>query len=69
MIHFSNLISILLHYFTSVDLTEREQYFILINVYGQLTIYQRSIENCEYYENDLERAKTDLRHLCGPWLP
>ena len=63
MIHFSELTNILLKYFTSIDLTEREQYFILINVYGQLTIYQRSIGDLECYESDLERAP-----LCGPWV-
>ena len=44
MIHFGALSKLLLDYFSSSDLVSREQYFILINVYGQLTIYQRSIE-------------------------
>lgn len=35
---------------------------------GSLPSIKKRIENREYYENDLKRAKSGLGHLCGPWL-
>lgn len=69
MLHFCNLKSTLLDYFRSnADLTEREQYFITIDIYGGYAVYQKSVSDRKDYELDLERVQSDLKDLTGPWL-
>lgn len=68
MVHFSELVKLLLGYFSNTDLVSREQYFIFINIYGQYVVYQKSISHRKNYKKDLERVKADLIDLTGPWL-
>lgn len=68
MIHFSELIMLLLSYFTSTGLNLFEQYFIFIDIYGRYVVYQKSLNKGANYEEDLNRVKTDLTKLTGPWL-
>ncbi len=69
MVHFSRLKSAILDYFRSkADLTEREQYFISIDVYGGYVVYQKSVSDGKDYELDLERVRSGLGDRTDPWL-
>lgn len=68
MAHFNQLIFLIANYFAGTDLTERERYFVFIDVYGQYSVYQQSISNGLDYDSDLERVNADLSNLTGAWL-
>ncbi len=68
MVHFSKLKALLLDYFSNTDLVSREQYFVLIGMYGQYIVYQRSVNGGKMYKEDLERVKSDLTSLTDRWL-